>query len=242
MGSDESILPRIVRPAEEAPPAVCSRWMGPGPCGAAAVSHVIWDLDGYNGAVCPTHEAEVRTRWVFVGMHPYGHACTFGAEHWRPDENRCALPTADLADLYARRAARGIARTNPPAHVRAVMDAADRAELERLRELARQGVTDQDRLVALERRAEAAEAERDRLGRKVAAILEDERRHLEELATAEAVVAQVRALADRLDDDADVRRRAPDPVLAGEASGLHLAAYRLREMLDGTPAGQGDRA
>ncbi|MCK9929348.1 hypothetical protein MXD62_19550 [Frankia sp. Mgl5] len=87
--------PPQVRPGEEAPPAVCSRWIGPGPCGAAATSHIIWSPDGQNSAVCPTHTTEARYHWAYLSSHPYRPACTHGTEHYQPDLDRCVTPAEE---------------------------------------------------------------------------------------------------------------------------------------------------
>lgn len=84
-----------------APAGVCSRWLGEYPCGAAATHHVIWADGGANGvangAVCAGHQAEVRARWAYAGLHPYGPACAASgtqASRWLPDEDRCELVSA----------------------------------------------------------------------------------------------------------------------------------------------------
>lgn len=91
----EPITPPQVRPDEEAPAGVCSRWIGPGPCGAAATSHVIWGNDGQNAAICARHETEARRRWVYLSLHPYQSACTHGTEHYRTDLDRCVQPAEE---------------------------------------------------------------------------------------------------------------------------------------------------
>jgi hypothetical protein len=87
------IQPPILREHGHAPAGVCSRWLRTSPCGAAATHHVIWDSAMTNGALCGAHEAEARRHWVFIGLHPYDHACASpGVAEWLPDEDRCVLP------------------------------------------------------------------------------------------------------------------------------------------------------
>ena len=94
--------PPILTDLGHAPTGVCSRWMGDSPCGAAATHHVIWNLDMRNGAMCPAHEQETRSRWVYVGLHPYTEACAGppGA-FWIEAEDRCEVDEP-LADHMAR--------------------------------------------------------------------------------------------------------------------------------------------
>jgi hypothetical protein len=88
-----SIQPPILDQHGGAPTGVCSRWMGDSPCGAAGVSHVVWDYEMRNGCLCAAHTAEARQNWVYVGLHPYTAACASpGVAFWLPDEDRCVLP------------------------------------------------------------------------------------------------------------------------------------------------------
>lgn len=96
------IQPPIYEDLGSAPTGVCSRWMGTSPCGAAGTHHVIWDSDLSNGCVCADHVAEIRTHWVYVGLHPYTSECiafTRGEADWLPNEDRCAYtgPSGEVA-------------------------------------------------------------------------------------------------------------------------------------------------
>lgn len=90
------IQPPILTEHGKAPAAVCARWIGDSPCGAAATAHVIWDSTATaNAAVCKRHEGEIRERWVYAGLHPYDAACAaagLGATDvcWFAHEDRCA--------------------------------------------------------------------------------------------------------------------------------------------------------
>lgn len=91
-----SIQPPIYTEHGPAPTGVCSRWMGDSPCGAAGTHHVIWDSDMTNGCVCAVHHAEIRQNWVYVGLHPYTHACGMpGVAVWVAGEDRCVMPGDD---------------------------------------------------------------------------------------------------------------------------------------------------
>lgn len=90
MNADGPPMP-IVHPDQAAPAGVCGRWTGTAPCGALAVTHVIWDLDVHNSLVCATHEAEAREA-VHVGLHPYAPAvCSHPAARWYADVDLCAV-------------------------------------------------------------------------------------------------------------------------------------------------------
>lgn len=97
-----NIQPPIYENLGSAPPAVCSRWLGESPCGAAASYHVIWDSGAWNnGAVCPAHVAEIRQHWVYAGLHPYEAACAASGHGavWLMSEDRClteGLPAAEV--------------------------------------------------------------------------------------------------------------------------------------------------
>jgi hypothetical protein len=102
MGTEDgvSIQPPILGDLSPAPTGVCSRWMDGSPCGAAGVSHVIWDYGMRNGCLCAAHTAEVRQNWVYAGLHTYTDACASpDAAVWLPDEDRCVLPDGELAVL-----------------------------------------------------------------------------------------------------------------------------------------------
>lgn len=80
-----------------APIAVCGRWMGSGPCGAAGSHHVIWNSGMHNGCICDGHAGEIRQRWVYLGLHPYTAACASvesGRVIWLPGEDRCVTEAA----------------------------------------------------------------------------------------------------------------------------------------------------
>jgi hypothetical protein len=89
------INPPIYRDRGPAPTGVCCRWMGTSPCGAAGSHHVIWDSNLTNGCVCASHVAEIRQRWVYIGLHPYTADCvafTDGEAEWDASKDRCERP------------------------------------------------------------------------------------------------------------------------------------------------------
>lgn len=84
--------PAFPRGNEEAPRAVCARWMGTAPCGSLAVTHIIWNAGMRNGPVCERHDREIDERgWDWIGRHPYSLDCRGGAE-WVQEIDRCVRP------------------------------------------------------------------------------------------------------------------------------------------------------
>lgn len=109
--TDDDVQPQQLDPDVfgSAPDGVCSRWVGTSPCGALAVSHVVWSYhsDGclVNGLQCQEHSEEARRSWVYLGLHLYVPAiCSHPEARWDSELDACSIPWASAEAVAEARA------------------------------------------------------------------------------------------------------------------------------------------
>ena len=78
-----------------APPLACSRLLDfpdeASRCGMPVTDHVMWDDDGRNGLVCFRHAEEARSKWDYLGIHPYRMQCSMPGAVYLHDHNICVV-------------------------------------------------------------------------------------------------------------------------------------------------------